>query len=76
MCATVLDARGLTCPLPILRASKVLKGLPDQALLSVLATDPSSARDFRSFCQQTGHQLVEWSEDADGVFHYLIRKIG
>jgi tRNA 2-thiouridine synthesizing protein A len=74
MSTTVLDAKGLTCPLPILRAKKVLKQLPTDGLLCVLATDPSSVQDFRTFCEQTGHQLLEWEEDADGVFRYLIRK--
>ena len=71
---TTLDARGLTCPLPILRAKKMLNMMPSGAVLLVLATDPSSKRDFRTFCTQTGHELVESSEDDDGVFHYRIRK--
>jgi TusA-related sulfurtransferase len=40
-----------------------------------MATDPSSVRDFQIFCQQTGHCLEEWTEDAEGVFRYLIRKV-
>jgi tRNA 2-thiouridine synthesizing protein A len=76
MTETVLDVRGLTCPLPILRAKKALKGVPDGALLTVLATDPGSIKDFQIFCRQTGHQLIEWTEDAEGVFRYRIRKTG
>jgi tRNA 2-thiouridine synthesizing protein A len=72
---TLLDVRGLTCPLPVLRAKKTLKAVPDGALVTVMATDPSSVRDFQIFCQQTGHRLEGWSEDDDGVFHYRIRKV-
>lgn len=72
---TLLDARGLTCPLPVLRARKVLKALPVGEQLTVLATDPGSVRDFQAFCRQTGNQLVEWDESGEGVFRYLIRKI-
>lgn len=71
---TILDARGLTCPLPILRAKKALKSIPTGGMLVVLATDPSSKRDFHSFCGQTGNELVEATEDADGLFRYRIRK--
>jgi tRNA 2-thiouridine synthesizing protein A len=71
----LLDVRGLTCPLPVLRAKKTLKSVPHGALLKVMATDPSSVKDFQIFCQQTGHRLEDWSEDDDGVFHYLIRKV-
>ncbi|MDR3440299.1 sulfurtransferase TusA family protein [Telmatospirillum sp.] len=71
---TVLDVRGLTCPLPVLRARKTLKTLSEGALLTVLATDPSSVKDFQIFCQQTGYHLETWTEDAEGVFRYSIRK--
>ena len=71
---TLLDVRGLTCPLPVLRARKTLKSLAPGAVLLVLATDPSSVRDFQIFCQQTGHVLDSWDEDADGVFRYRLVK--
>jgi tRNA 2-thiouridine synthesizing protein A len=71
----LLDARGWTCPLPVLRARKVLKAMDLGTSLTVLATDPGSARDFQAFCRQTGNQLVEWNESPDGVFRYLIKKI-
>ncbi len=76
MSDALLDVRGLTCPLPVLRAKKTLKAVPPGALLTIMATDPSSVRDFQIFCQQTGHRLEDWSEDDDGVFHYRIRKVG
>jgi tRNA 2-thiouridine synthesizing protein A len=70
----LLDARGLTCPLPVLRARKTLKAMGIDDQLTVLATDPGSVRDFQAFCRQTGNKLVEWSEDKEGVFRYLIHK--
>lgn len=73
---TLLDAKGLSCPLPILRAKRVLRDIPHGGLLTVLATDPGSVRDFQAFCKQTGHKLLEWDEDRDGIFRYKIEKAG
>ena len=53
-----LDARGLNCPLPILRAKKSINSLGSGEVLRVLATDPGSVKDFESFCNQTGNQLL------------------
>ncbi|WP_157879158.1 sulfurtransferase TusA family protein [Pararhodospirillum photometricum] len=72
----ILDARGLTCPLPVLRARKKLQGLPVGAILDILATDPSSVADFRNFCRQTGDTLLESVQDAEGVWHHRVRKTG
>ncbi|HIJ37975.1 MAG TPA: sulfurtransferase TusA family protein [Rhodospirillaceae bacterium] len=69
----LVDARGLLCPLPVLRAKKALKVVGPGGLVTVLATDPASVRDFRAFCQQTGCELVEAQADADGVFRTIIR---
>jgi len=68
-----LDARGLNCPLPILRTKKTLNEMPSGTVLSVLATDPGSVRDFQAFCRQTGHTLLASSENG-GAFHFLLRK--
>jgi tRNA 2-thiouridine synthesizing protein A len=68
-----LDARGLNCPLPILRTRKALAALEHGDLLEMLATDPGSLKDIESFCQQTGHRLLETRSDA-GEFRFLIRK--
>lgn len=76
MSDTVLDARGLTCPLPILRARKVLQGVPEGGVVAVLATDPASVSDFQTFCRQTGHVLMEYRQEPEGVFFYRIRKGG
>jgi tRNA 2-thiouridine synthesizing protein A len=75
MTAPVIDARGLACPLPILRAKKGLRLVDIGGLLTVLATDPSSVRDFQSFCEQTGNALVESAEEG-GVYRYVIRRAG
>jgi tRNA 2-thiouridine synthesizing protein A len=70
---TLLDARGLKCPLPVLRARKAIQGLAPGAVLHVLATDPGSVRDFQAFCDATGHALVEQSEEG-GAFSFRVRK--
>ena len=69
---TLLDVQGLTCPLPVLTANKVLRGLPAGARLTVLATDPASVKDFRAFAQETGHALVAFSEEK-GVFRFTLK---
>lgn len=71
----VLDAKGLNCPLPILKAKKAMSQVPTGGLLRVLSTDPGSVADFAAFCRQTGNELVE-SEIEDGVFVFLIRHTG
>lgn len=68
-----LDARGLNCPLPILRTKKTLNEMPSGAILKILATDPGSVRDFQAFSKQTGHALLASGENA-GEFHFLLRK--
>ncbi|MGB5626238.1 MAG: sulfurtransferase TusA family protein [Woeseiaceae bacterium] len=68
-----LDAKGLNCPLPILKARKALKDVPDSGTLEILATDPGSVADFEAFCRQTGNELMEHSED-DGIYRFLIKK--
>ena len=74
MAHQTLDARGLNCPLPILRTKKALKEMAPGQVLAIVATDPGSAKDFESFCSQTGHQLIKSSGDGK-VFHYEIRKV-
>lgn len=68
-----LDARGLNCPLPILRAKKSITGLNGGQVLRILATDPGSVKDFEAFCHQTGNELLSSSQN-DGAFEFLIRK--
>lgn len=68
-----LDARGLNCPLPILRAKKSISQLASGEVLRIVATDPGSVKDFESFCAQTGHELLD-STEADGNFVFAIKK--
>ena len=68
-----LDARGLNCPLPILRAKKAIAAMDDGEVLEITATDPGSVKDLDSFCSQTGNQMLS-SERANGVFVFHIRK--
>ena len=74
MADQTLDAKGLNCPLPILRAKKSLKGMEPGQILAIEATDPGSAKDFESFCSQTGNELVKASEEGN-VYYYEIRKV-
>jgi tRNA 2-thiouridine synthesizing protein A len=67
-----LDAKGLNCPLPILKASKALKEVPAGGVLEILATDPGAVADFQAFCRQTGNELMEHSVD-DDVYRFLIK---
>ena len=67
------DATGLNCPLPILRAKKVLNTLTSGDVLYVISTDSGSVKDFDAFCKQTGNELME-STEAEGKFHYYIKK--
>lgn len=70
---TTLDARGLNCPLPILRTRKALANLDSGDTLKVIASDPGSVRDIDSFCNQTGHSLIA-SNDEQGEFTFVIQK--
>ena len=69
----LLDATGLLCPLPVLKARKALKPIDSGGLLVILATDPGAVADFQSFCEAQGHTLAGWSEN-DGEYRYEIRK--
>ena len=73
MADQVLDAKGLNCPLPILKAKKALQSLPAGGTLEILSTDAGSVADFAAFCRTTGNELVEQGEQ-DGVYTFLIRK--
>ena len=68
-----LDARGLNCPLPILRAKKALAELQSGQVLKVLATDPGALKDFQAFSRQTGHELVSHAE-AGKEFTFFMKK--
>lgn len=68
-----LDARGLNCPLPILRTKKAINGLASGEVLKVIATDPGSVKDMEAFCKQTGNEMVSSSE-ASGEYTFMIKK--
>ena len=68
-----LDATGLNCPLPILRAKKALADMQSGQVLHIIATDPGSVKDFDAFSKQTGNELLESKEDG-GKFHFLLKK--
>lgn len=70
---TTLDARGLTCPLPVLKARKALQALPPGGRLRVLATDPGAVGDFRALCEAAGHTLIGCAE-ADRVYIFDLQK--
>jgi TusA-related sulfurtransferase len=70
----LLDARGLLCPMPVVKASKEIKSLEPGQVLKILATDRGSIADVPAWAEDTGNELLEWHEE-DGVLVYLIRKI-
>jgi tRNA 2-thiouridine synthesizing protein A len=72
MADQVLDAKGLNCPLPILKTKKMLKGMSSGQVLEVQATDPGSAADMAAFCNQTGNELVSQSNEGD-VYSFEIK---
>ena len=73
MSETLLDVKGMNCPLTVLRANLALRSLPPGVRLRVLATDRAAVGDFQAFCRETGHDLLAWSEEA-GVFSFIIRR--
>jgi tRNA 2-thiouridine synthesizing protein A len=68
-----LDARGLNCPLPILRCKKALADLSAGQVLKIVATDPGSVKDFQAFAKQTGNELLS-SAEASGEFQFFMKK--
>lgn len=70
-----VDATGLACPLPILRAKKALATLASGEILRVITTDRGAVRDFQAFCRQTGNELLLQIDAADHVTHYLKRRL-
>jgi len=68
-----LDASGLLCPLPVLKARKRLKGMAPGAVLRLIATDPAAVVDVPHFCREAGHELLS-TEAGEGARTYLIRR--
>jgi len=70
---TILDATGLKCPLPVLRARKAMKAVATGAVLEVKATDPGAVKDFEAFCRTTGNELLE-STNENNIFRFVIKR--
>ena len=68
-----VDARGLNCPLPILKAKKALNGMQSGQTLRVVSTDAGSVRDFQAFAKQTGNELME-QQNVSGDYIHLMRR--
>jgi tRNA 2-thiouridine synthesizing protein A len=71
--STTVDARGLSCPMPIVKTAQAIKPMAPGALLEVLATDPGSVKDFAAWSRTTGNELVEQTTDG-GVFRFVLRR--
>jgi len=68
-----LDARGLSCPMPIVKTAQAIKTMAPGALIEVLATDPGSVKDFAAWSRTTGNELIEQTADG-GVFRFVLRR--
>lgn len=71
---STLDATGLLCPLPVLKARRALREVKPGGVLEVLATDPGAVADFEHFCETTGCELIEHSEQTGGVLRFRLKK--
>jgi len=69
----IVDAKGLNCPMPLLKAKKALNGMASRERLRIYATDPGSVRDFEVFSAQSGHRLLESGKDGN-TYRYLLEK--
>jgi len=70
----VLNAEGLNCPLPILKAKKALKSVPSGEVLKITSTDPGSVADFAAFCNQTGNELVASTTEGN-IYKFEIKRV-
>jgi tRNA 2-thiouridine synthesizing protein A len=71
----VVDARGLRCPVPVIRLGAAIRDLEPGSLVRLLATDPAARSDVAAFCRMRGHQLVETVDEDAGVTAYLVRVV-
>ncbi|MCG7656329.1 sulfurtransferase TusA family protein [Wielerella bovis] len=69
----ILDVKGLKCPMPMLRAKKMLATMESGAILTVLATDAGAPDDFAAFCRHTGHELLASNVLEDGIFELIVK---
>ena len=68
-----VDARGLSCPMPIVKTAQTVKALPSGAVIELLATDVGSVKDVAAWCRTTGNELIEQTSDG-AVYHFVIRR--
>lgn len=68
-----VDARGLSCPMPIVKTAQAIKTVPSGGFVEVLATDPGSVKDFAAWSRSTGNDIVEQSA-AGGIFRFVLRR--
>lgn len=71
--AQTVDAKGLSCPMPIVKTAQAIKTVPAGAVIEVLATDPGSTKDFVAWCKSTGNELIEQTTDG-ATFRFVIRR--
>ena len=72
--SVTVDAKGLNCPMPLLKAKKALNGMASRERLRIYATDPGSVRDFEVFSAQSGHRLLESGKDGETFSYLLVKK--
>ncbi len=70
----ILDCKGLSCPMPMMKLAKTVKGLKSGEVLEMLGTDPGTKSDLPRWCNKTGNTLLDESELSGGVFRFLIQK--
>ncbi len=71
--AQLIDARGLSCPMPIVKTAQAVKTIPSGAAVELVATDPGSIKDIAAWCRATGNELVEQTSDG-AVYRFVIRR--
>ena len=69
-----LDCKGLSCPMPMMKLAKAMKGLNSGEVLEMIGTDPGTKSDLPKWCEKTGNEMLEEGEADDGAFRYLIKK--
>jgi tRNA 2-thiouridine synthesizing protein A len=69
----LIDARGLSCPMPIVKTAQTVRGLPSGTVVELLATDAGSVKDVAAWCKSTGNELIDSSSDGV-VYHFVIRR--
>ena len=69
-----LDCKGLSCPMPVMKLAKAIKGLSSGDIIEILGTDPGTKSDLPKWCNKTGNTLLEENEPENGVFRFLIKK--